>query len=137
MATMHFRWFLSVLVTGTVLFTMPVLAQDLQRGLRNYQDIISGKKKLEQLPPQERQEVIIIYRRIQAQRYGSDRSPQCKDALVRAESAASELADYARRLRNCADGQDYSDDCSSEFRRVRNAHSDYEDAVSSVSSNCR
>jgi hypothetical protein len=118
------------------LVATPALAQDLQRGLRNYQEVVSGKKKLEQLTPQEKQEVLIIHRRIQAQRYGSSRSPECRDALSRAESAASDLSDYARRLRNCADAQDYTDDCSSEFRRVRSAHSDYEDAVSSVSSYC-
>lgn len=114
----------------------PASAQDLQRGYRNYQEIMSGKKKLEQLTPQEKQEVLIIHRRMQAQRYGSSKSSECRDALSRAESAASDLSDYARRLRNCADAQNYTDDCHSEFRRVRNAHSDYEDAVSSVSSYC-
>lgn len=114
----------------------PVFAQDLQRGLRNYQEIMSGKKKLEQLSPQEQQEVIIIHRRVQAQRQGSNKSPACRDALTRAENAASDLADYARRLRNCAEAQDYTDDCSTEFRRARSAHSDYEDAVSFVNSNC-
>lgn len=128
-------WFL--LVLATTLFAAPVAAQDLQRGLRNYQDIISGKKTLEQLSPQEKQEVIIIHRRIRTQRYGSDKSPECRDALSRAENAASDLADYSRRLHSCAESQDFTDDCSSEFRRVRNAHSDYEDAVSSVGSYCR
>lgn len=112
-------------------------AQDLQRGLRNYQEILGGKKKLEQLSPQEQQEVLIIHRRVQARRSQSEGSSECRSAKARAESAASELGDYARRLRNCAEAQDYSDDCSSEFTRVRNAHSDYEDAVSSVTSNCR
>lgn len=129
--------FLVTVALASLLLTAPAAAQDLQRGLRNYQDIMSGKKKLEQLSPQEKQEVIIIHRRLQAQRYGNDKSPECRDALARAESAASELADYSRRLRNCAEAQDYTDDCSTEFRRVRNAHSDYEDAVSSVSSYCR
>jgi hypothetical protein len=137
---MRFGWiwfFLLTVTLASALPTNPTIAQDLQRGLRNYQEIMSGKKKLEQLSPQEKQEVIIIHRRLQAQRYGSDKSPECRDALARAESAASELADYSRRLRNCAEAQDYTDDCSTEFRRVRNAHSDYEDAVSSVGSYCR
>ncbi len=111
------------------------MAQDLQRGLRNYQDIMSGKKKLEQLPPQERQEVLIVFRRIKAQS-SSGKSAECRDSHSRAEGAASELADYSRKLRNCAEAQDFGDDCSTEFRRVKNAYSDYEDAVSSVSSNC-
>lgn len=128
-----------VLITfclSVCLIATSATAQDLPRGLRNYQEVVSGKKKLEQLTPQEKQEVLIIHRRVQAQRYGSSRSPECRNALSQAENAASDLSDYARRLRNCADAQDYTDDCSSEFRRVRNAHSDYEDAVSSVSSYC-
>ncbi|MFZ3084418.1 hypothetical protein [Rhodoferax ferrireducens] len=111
------------------------MAQDIQRGLRNYQEIMSGKKKLEQLPPQERQEVLIVYRRIKTQS-SSGKSEECRDSLSQAESAASELADYARKLRNCAEAQDFGDDCSTEFRRVKDAHSDYEDAVSSVSGDC-
>lgn len=121
---------------GSLLAISPAFAQDIQRGLRNYQDIITGKKNFEQLSPEEKQEVIIIHRRIKSQQNRSDKSPQFRDALERAENAASELADYARRMRNCAEAQDYTDDCSTEFRRVKNAHSDYEDAVSSVGSYC-
>ena len=134
---MQLAGFRSFIVLAALLIAAPVVAQDLQRGLRNYQDIMSGKKKLEQLLPQEKQEVIIIHRRVQAQRDGSGKSPECRDALSRAESAASELANYSRRLRSCAESQDFTDDCSTEFRRVRSAHGDYEDAVSSVSSYCR
>jgi hypothetical protein len=64
--------------------------------------------------------------------YGSE----CEDARDSAESAASDLASYSRRLQRCAEAGNYSDDCSSEFRRVRNSHSDYESAVSEVSSYC-
>ena len=111
-------------------------AQDLQRGLRNYQEIMAGRKKLDQLSPQEQQEVLIIFRRVRAAQNRSGKSSACRDAQERAESAASELADRARKLRNCAEAQDYSEDCSSEFRRVRSAHSDYESAVSSIQSEC-
>ena len=112
-------------------------AQDWQRGFRNYKEILEGKRKLEQLSPQERQEVLSVYRQIQSSQTRSGVSPECRDAKIRAESAGSDLADYARRLRSCAEAQDYSDDCSSEFRRTRRAHSDYEDAVSSINSYCR
>ncbi len=64
--------------------------------------------------------------------YNSD----CVNARSSAESAAGELASYARRLQRCAENGDYSDDCSSDFRRVRSSHSDYESAVSEVSSYC-
>jgi Sec-independent protein translocase protein TatA len=114
----------------------PILAQDMQRGIKNYQDIMAGRKKLEQLSPQERQEVLIIFRRLQSLRGESGASSDCRDARRRAEDAAAELANYTRRLQNCAQAQDYSDDCSTEFRRVRNAHSEYESAISDVSSYC-
>lgn len=128
---------LSFTIALAFAFFVPSLtAQDLQRGSKNYQDLINGRKKLEQLSPQEQQEVFIVHRRIQA-KSNSDKSPECRDAVSRVESAASELANYARRLRSCAEAQDYSDDCSTEFRRTRNAHSDYESAVSSFGSYCR
>lgn len=111
------------------------IAQEVQRGLRNYQDIMSGKKKLDQLSPQEKKEVLVFFSRIRHQS-NSGKSAECRDSLSQAESAASELADYARRLRNCAEAKDFSEDCSTEFRRVKNAYDDYEDAVSSVSSYC-
>jgi hypothetical protein len=117
-------------------FSGSLAAQDIQRGYKNYQDIINGRKKLEQLSRQEQQEVLLVNKRLQAISNG-DKSAECRDAISRAESSASELANYARRLRNCAEAQDYSDDCSTEFRRTRNAQSDYESAVSSVGSYCR
>lgn len=132
-----YRIFLVLALVFGVLSASHAMSQDLQRGLRNYQEIMGGKKKLEKLSPQEQQEVIIIYQQLKPQRYGNDKSSDCRDHLSRAESAASELADYARRLRNCAESQNYNDDCSSEFRRVKNAYSDYESAVSSVGSYCR
>ena len=130
-------WFTVAAIALVVGFFQPAITsgQDLQRGLKNYQDMIEGRKKLEQLSPQERQEVIIIHRGITSHGQGSVNS-ECREARARAESAASDLADYARRLRNCAEAQDFSDDCSTEFRRVRNAHSDYEDAVSAMSTCC-
>lgn len=111
--------------------------QDIQRGLKNYQDISGGRKKLEQLSQQERDEVLLVHRYMQAQRANQSGTPACREARSRATNAASELADYSRRLRSCAETADFADDCSSEFSRVKNAHSDYESAVSDVGSNCR
>jgi hypothetical protein len=64
--------------------------------------------------------------------YGS--SSDCQDARSTAESTASELASYAKRLQRCAESADLSDDCNSEYRHVRSAYDDYESAVSDVSS---
>lgn len=124
----------AAVVAGLIL-PPSALAQDIQRGYRNYREVLRGTKKLEQLTPQERSEVLLVHRRIKANREG-DSSSECREARERARSAAQELADYSRRLRNCAEGEDFSDDCSMEFRRVRSAHSDYESATSDVSSHC-
>lgn len=64
--------------------------------------------------------------------YGSD----CEDARDSAQSAASDLASYSRRLQRCAESEDFTDDCSAEFYRVNSAYQDYESAVSDVSSYC-
>ncbi len=41
---------------------------DLQRGLRNYQEIISGRKKVEQLSPEEIREVLEVHKAAERQR---------------------------------------------------------------------
>jgi hypothetical protein len=126
------------LVAMAMTLCIPSFAQesDYQRGLRNYRAVVAGQKKLEDLSELEKGEVLAIARIYRA-RNSDDGSEECSDARQRAESTASELADYARRLRNCAESNKLSDDCSIEFRRVRNAHSEYESAVSNVSSYCR
>ncbi len=123
-------------LTVALMISLPAIAQemDLQRGLRNYQAIIAGKSDLSKLSPQEQQEVLAVSRLIR--RRSDDGSEECQDARSAAESAASELEYSSRRLRNCASAGDYQDDCSSEFRRVRNAQSTYESAVSGVQSSC-
>jgi hypothetical protein len=131
-----FRIVVFLFITVRLFWNDPGSSQDLQRGLRNYQEILSGRKKFEQLSPQEQNEVLIIFRRVKARWY-SGKSSECRDAADRTGSAAFELSDYARRLINCAEAQDFTDDCSREFRRVRNAYSDYEDAVSAFNSYCR
>lgn len=121
-----------------MLFAMAfVHAQDLQRGFRNYQDVLAGRKKLEQLSPQEKQEVFQVHRIIRSRQAGTGKSPECRAALSEAQDAASELADSARQLASCADSEDFEDDCSSEMSRVSSAHDDYETAVSDVESYCQ
>ncbi len=41
-----------------------VSAQDFNRGLQNYSDILDKKKKVDQLSPQELQEVILVFKRL-------------------------------------------------------------------------
>jgi len=111
-------------------------AQDFQRGLRNYQDVMAGRKKLEQLSPQERSEVIQVHRALRSRGTGEGKSAECRNAINEARDAASELADQSGRLKRCAEAEDLEEDCSSEFSRTRSAHSDYESAVSDVGSYC-
>jgi hypothetical protein len=63
-------------------------------------------------------------------------SSECRDAKSDARTAALDLASTAGRLRRCAEAMDFSDDCDSEFRRVKGAHEDYEEAVQEVDSEC-
>jgi hypothetical protein len=67
--------FFALTQTGSIACVVDAHAQttqgrqpDLQRGVRNYQDIISGRKKLDQLTPQEQQEVLAVHRRIKAKK---------------------------------------------------------------------
>lgn len=127
------RWLVAL---ALIVFSVATCAQDFQRGLRNYQDIMAGRKKLEQLSPQERNEVIQVHRLLRSRQSGEGKSPECRNAINEARSAASDLADQAGRLKRCAEAEDFQEDCSSEFSRTRSAHSDYESAVSDVGSNC-
>ena len=127
-----------VLLTGNSAF--PALATPAEqsdyanRALRVYQDVISGRRSLESLTPQERQMFFMVRRSMR--RRGFSRKPDCQEALDQVESAADDLADSTRRLLLCVEGGDLRDDCTSEFDQVRSAHDDYESAVSEVESNC-
>lgn len=59
--------------------------------------------------------------------------PEQCDAI---DSARSDLEYETRRLLRCAQGGGYSDDCSSEARRVRRAADDLESAVSETGYRC-
>ena len=61
---------------------------------------------------------------------------ECEDAWSYANSAADDIETYAKRLIRCVSSGDFYDDCSSELRRVRSAHSDYEQYVYEVQSYC-
>lgn len=136
MSTAMSRRLVAMTCVALALTVSPISeSKGLQRGIRNYQDILFGRKKLNQLTPQEQQEVLIVSRRVRGSR-SSGKSSDCRDARERAESAASDLAIYSLRLQSCAENEDYYNDCSSEFSQVRSAHSDYEDAVSKVNSEC-
>lgn len=71
-APMTVRTFLLQVVAVVVLasFTVPASA-DFQQGIRNYQEIMAGRKKIEQLSHQELQEVLAVHKALERQRGGS------------------------------------------------------------------
>lgn len=113
----------------------PSHAFDMQRAQSNYRAIITGQKTIRSLPKEQQTEVYILMKMIRGSA-PSNASSDCKDAWDNASSSASDVASYAKRLIRCVEGGDYHDDCYSEFRRVKSAHSDYESAASGVSSYC-
>ena len=62
---------------------------------------------------------------------------ECKDAIDRYNSAVEDVSSALRRYANCVSGSQGNDDCSSEFRRVRSAHSEFEDAAIAYQSEFR
>jgi hypothetical protein len=60
----------------------------------------------------------------------------CNDAVESYNSAISDIETYMKRYVNCVSGSRGQDDCSSEFRRLRNVQDDFESAVSNYRSDC-
>jgi len=108
---------------------------DYKKAYQLYLQVLRGEKKLENLTPDERKQVLIMHRIISSSK-DNEGSEECQEAKERAHSAAGELGYYANKLKNCAETYDFSDDCYTEFRRTKNAFEEYEAAVSEVSSEC-
>lgn len=60
----------------------------------------------------------------------------CRDAVSTYNGSLDEIDSYLRRYSRCVSGSQGQDDCSSEFRRLRNAQNDFESAVSAFISEC-
>ena len=60
----------------------------------------------------------------------------CGNATDRYNSAISDVSDTLRRYNRCLSSSNGHDDCSSEFRRLKNAQADFESAVSEYQSEC-
>jgi hypothetical protein len=60
----------------------------------------------------------------------------CEDAISSYNSAVSDISTALRRYSNCISASQGRDDCSGEFRRLRNAQGDFESAVSRYGSEC-
>ncbi len=64
----------TLMLAVLMLAAVPIHAQDLKRGLQNYLDVLNGKKKIDQLSPEELREVVIIHQRMQGRGSDSARS---------------------------------------------------------------
>ena len=60
----------------------------------------------------------------------------CRDAVDKYNSTMGELFYALKRYSTCISNSRGTDDCYSEFSRVRGAQSDFESAVSSYKSEC-
>jgi hypothetical protein len=60
----------------------------------------------------------------------------CSDATSTYNSAISDVSDALRRYTRSLSSSNGHDDCSSEFRKLKNAQSDFESAVSEYESEC-
>lgn len=122
------------IVLSLLVFVVPTHA-DTNEAFRLYQQVISGQKTIDQLTPEQQREVIVIHG-IMSRSNCDGCSEECRDARDQAESYRGDLEGYVKRLYRCVEGNDLSDDCYSEFRQVKSAHSDFESAVSDVGSYC-
>lgn len=60
----------------------------------------------------------------------------CKTAMQDFSSARNDVAYALKRYASCLSYSDGTDDCSTEFRRLKNAQADVESAVGTASSEC-
>jgi hypothetical protein len=64
------------------------------------------------------------------------RASDCQDAVSQYNSVISDISSTLRRYSSCVSASNGHDDYSSEFRRLKSAQSDFEDAVSKYMSEC-
>lgn len=67
---------------------------------------------------------------------GSCSASDCGDAIDTYNNSTSDISFTLQRYARCVSDSQGADDCSSEFRRLRNAQSDFESAVASYHSYC-
>jgi hypothetical protein len=61
---------------------------------------------------------------------------ECRDAVDQYSSAIADVSDTLKRYADCVSSSKGHDDCSTEFRRLKDAQDDFESAVSDYSSEC-
>jgi hypothetical protein len=63
-------------------------------------------------------------------------SSECTYAVDSYNSAVDDISYGLKRYAQCVEASQGSDDCSSEFRRLKNAQDDFETAVSNYQIDC-
>jgi hypothetical protein len=63
-------------------------------------------------------------------------SEGCRDAVDHYNSVLGDVSDTLRRYGKCVAGSQGHDDCSTEFRRLKNSQDEFESAVSEIESEC-
>ena len=66
----------------------------------------------------------------------SSAASDCSDAVDSYNSAIGEISYNLKRYSRCVAASDGSDDCSSQFRRLKYAQDEFESAVSEYQSYC-
>jgi hypothetical protein len=61
---------------------------------------------------------------------------ECNDAIEKYNSVIDDLSSTLQRYTRCVKGSEGKEDCSSEFRRLRNVQSEFEDTVNAVRNDC-
>ena len=100
-----------------------------------YQQVLADQKKLEDLSPEQQERVVVIHS-ILKEHVCDGCTKECREAKEQAKSYRDDLEEYVNSLHWCVVGNDFTNDCSWEFKRVGSAHSHFESVVSDVSSFC-
>jgi hypothetical protein len=66
-----------------------------------------------------------------------DGAEECSSSVDNYNSVIQDVADTLKRYTNCISASRGSDDCSSEFSRLRSTQDDFESAVSRYQSDCQ
>ena len=61
----------------------------------------------------------------------------CKSYIEQYNSAVDDISRYFKSYARCVSSSEGKDDCSLEFRRLKSAQSEFEDAVSGIGLYCK
>ena len=98
--------------------------------LQLYNEVVSGHRTIDSLSQADRQQVLLMHRMM------ARSCDRLKGTCLAVCEAANSLEDAANDLAQCARRHDFSNDCHSRARDVRDAADEYESAVSDASGDC-